>query len=355
MNRKKNKWKKEKPYKKKWLRKSYLMVVYFLIVCFAEAQDLHFSQYFNTPLLVNPANTGFAPDVDWRAGINYRNQWSNISNNPYKTMSIWGDAQLFNNRFENGWLGVGGAILHDVAGSGELSATRFFGSVAYHQLLGFSSLLSAGFNIGWITKKIDPTKLTFDNQWNGKFFDITIPSGETFAYNQVGYFDLQAGLNYAYFPNENTYLNAGFSASHINRPTESFFTSGMVDAKLDVRYTVFGNAAFKLNEQWIINPNIYYSRMGNTNEVVLGMNANYNLSGDGVMQLIGGAYYRSSDAIIPMVGYQWKDFKITINYDATVSSLSSYNQSRGAYELSLVKTGLYSSGEKAVKCPTVKF
>jgi type IX secretion system PorP/SprF family membrane protein len=319
------------------------------------AQDLHFSQYFNTPLLVNPANTGFAPDVDWRAGINYRNQWASLTANPYKTMSLWGDVQLFNERFENAWVGIGGAILRDVAGSGSLTSTRAFGSIAYHQTIGFASLLSAGFNVGWVGKRIDVSKLTFDNQWNGKFFDVSIPSGESFAYSQVGYFDMQAGINYAFFPNENTYLNAGFSASHINRPKESFFSANSINAQLDVRYTAFINGAVKLNDQWIVNPNAYISKMGTAYETVLGVNANYNLSGDGAMQLIGGLYYRSNDAVIPMVGYQWNDYKLTVNYDATISSLSNYNQSRGAYELSLVKTGLFSAGGKEVKCPTVKF
>ena len=73
-------------------------------------QDLHFSQYFNAPLLVNPANTGFNPDYDYRFGGNYRNQWATVGN-PYKTMSIWGDVKVLGDRFENGWLGLGGAIL----------------------------------------------------------------------------------------------------------------------------------------------------------------------------------------------------------------------------------------------------
>src|ERR1700712_4128378 len=106
------------------------------------AQDLHFSQYFNAPLLVNPANTGFNPDFDYRLGGNYRNQWTTVSNNPYKTMSVWADAQLFNNKFENSWVGIGGAFLQDVAGSGNLKSTKGFASIAYHQLLGFRSLLS---------------------------------------------------------------------------------------------------------------------------------------------------------------------------------------------------------------------
>lgn len=186
------------------------------------AQDLHFSQYFNSPLLVNPANTGFIPDGEYRLGINYRNQWANLGN-PYKTFSAFGDAQIFGNRFENGWIGIGGALLRDVAGSGNLTNTRAFGSVAYHQAVGLGSLVSAGFNVGWVNKRVDFTKLTFDNQWNGKFFDISAPSGEPFVANQVNYLTLQAGLNYAYYPNENTYLNIGISASNINRPREFFF------------------------------------------------------------------------------------------------------------------------------------
>lgn len=319
------------------------------------SQDLHFSQYFNSPLLVNPANTGFSPDVDWRLGANYRNQWASLTNNPYKTMSVWGDAQLFNNRFPDGWVGIGGAILRDVAGSGGLTSTKAFASVAYHQLVGLKSLISTGFNIGFINQRVDFTKLTFDNQWNKNFFDVNIPSGEPFAYSSVAFFDLQAGVNYALYPSDNAYVNVGFSAAHINRPRESFFNKETVDTRIPVRYTLFLNGSFKLNDQWIINPNVYVSEMAKAYEVVVGMNAHYNLSGDGNTQLIAGAYYRYKDALIPMVGYQLNDFTITVNYDVTSSALSQYNQSRGAYELSLVKTGIFGGGFKPVKCPTVKF
>ena len=99
-------------------------------------QDLHFSQFFNSPLTTNPANTGFIPDADYRIGANYRNQWVNVLGAPYKTMSIWGDAQVFRNRIENGWMGVGGVILRDVAGSGNLTSTKVYGSLAYHQQVG---------------------------------------------------------------------------------------------------------------------------------------------------------------------------------------------------------------------------
>src|SRR4051812_10553576 len=135
--------------------KQHFLILFFITAFFSlSAQDLHFSQFFNSPLTTNPANTGFIPNSDYRIGASYRSQYSNIMAVPYKTMSVFGDAQLFRNKLENGWLGLGGVILSDVAGSGSLKSTKIYGSVAYHQMLGTSSLLSAGFNVGWANKRI---------------------------------------------------------------------------------------------------------------------------------------------------------------------------------------------------------
>lgn len=329
-------------------------IVLFFLSLQASGQDLHFSQYFNAPLLVNPANTGFNPDYSFRVGGNYRSQWANLGT-PYNTMSIWGDARVLEDRFENGWLGIGGSIIKDVAGSGSLSKTGAYGSIAYHQMLGYNSLLSGGFSLGYVQKRIDISKLSFDNQWNGNFFDISIPANEPFAYNQVGYLDINMGLNYAYFASDNVYLNAGVSIMHVNRPKESFFSSSAIDNSLQRRYTAFANANIKIENLWIINPNIYVSKMGGSWETVLGMNANRNLSGDGYQQLIVGLYYRNHDALIPMVGYQVNDLKVTLNYDATISTLGNLNGTRGAYEISVVKSGIFTNSTNMIKCPSVKF
>ncbi len=318
-------------------------------------QDLHYSQYFNAPLLTNPANTGFEPGSDWRIGANYRNQWAGVLTNPYQTFGVWGDAQLFNERFETGWAGAGGYILRDAAGSGNLSSTRIVASAAYHQLLGYSSLLSGGFSIGAVNKRIDLSKLTFVNQWSGQFFDITIPSGETFSNSSVWYADLSLGLNYAYFPSERAYLNAGISINHINRPNESFFSNSIVDTRVPQRFNFFANASFKIQNQWIISPNIYYSGVKNNREIVGGVNARYNLSGDGSKQVLAGVYYRLEDAIIPMAGFSINNFDIMVNYDATSMNSRNLSQTRGAYEISLIKRGVFNSFSTSTKCPLVRF
>jgi hypothetical protein len=53
----------------------------FCFICLsylAAAQDLHFSQFMNSPLTTNPANTGFIPNADYRIGGNYRSQWTSL-------------------------------------------------------------------------------------------------------------------------------------------------------------------------------------------------------------------------------------------------------------------------------------
>jgi type IX secretion system PorP/SprF family membrane protein len=320
------------------------------VICYA--QDLHFSQFFNSPLLTNPANTGFIPDADYRIGANYRNQWSSILTSPYKTMSAWGDAQLFRNKFENAWMGIGGAILSDVAGSGGLKSNKFYGSIAYHQMLGNSSLLSAGFNLGYVSKRIDPTVLKFPDQFNGKFFDATISPGVQFTNFDISYFDMQVGLNYAYFPEENIYINAGYSIHHVNRPTETFFGDNTEAGKLPMRHIGFVNALLKVHPRVIINPNIYFTTQTNAIELMVGMNANYNLTEFGESQLIFGLYHRYKDAVIPVIGFETKKTAFTFSYDGTVSNLSKFNNFRGGVEFSIVKKGLYPGSEdRQTMCP----
>lgn len=316
------------------------------------AQDLHFSQFFNSPLTTNPANTGFLPDADYRVGGNYRNQWSAVMTVPYKTSSLFADAQVLRDKLETGWLGIGGVVLSDVAGSGSLRSTKVYGSIAYHQQLGLSSLLSAGFNVGWANKRIDLSKLKFPDQFDGKFFDNPV-TAVSLVNTSVSYVDVQAGMNYAYFPQENVYINAGYSIHHVNRPKETFFNDNTNAGRIPMRHIGFVNAILKVNERVIINPNAYFTTQAKATELMFGINGNYNLSEYGEKQLIGGLYYRLGDAVAPMVGVQVNNLSITYSYDATLSSLNTFNNFRGASEISIIKKGLYPQhGDRQTMCPS---
>jgi hypothetical protein len=78
----------------------------------AKAQSTHFSQFYSTPLLVNPASTGFTPGP-WRVAGNYRSQW-NTSGSPYRTFTFSGDTKILQDRLADGnALGIGAAFVND--------------------------------------------------------------------------------------------------------------------------------------------------------------------------------------------------------------------------------------------------
>lgn len=335
----------------KKLTKIFLGILLTTLCHLAQGQDLHFSQFYNSPLTTNPANTGFIPDASYRIGVNYRTQYSNIMAVPYKTFSAFADAKFMEDKLENGWLGLGLVMLGDEAGSGTLKSTKIYGSVAYHQLLGYSSLLSAGFNLGYAQKRIDPSRLKFPDQFDGKFFDANRTTTVQLTNTSTNYFDLQAGLNYAYFPTDDIYINAGYSAQHVNRPNETFFDDKTSNSIVPVRHIAFANAILKVSDRVIINPNIYYSNQVGASELTGGLRANYNLSEAGETQFIAGLYYRHKESIIPVAGFVAKRLEFTFSYDVTISSLNSFNNGRGAFEFSLIKKGEYNNSDSKTLCP----
>lgn len=316
------------------------------------SQDLHFSQFYNNPTETNPANVGFIPDADFRMGASYRNQWSAIMALPYRTFTAHADFQILREKFINGWAGAGLLLFSDVAGAGSLRSDKLYLGLAYHQMLGYSSLISAGCNIGWVRKSIDISSLKFPDQFDGKFFDASLPTSVSFATTNVHYVDMQAGLKYAYFPNEKSYFNIGYSLLHFNRPTEGFFKSASTQNIVPLRHAVFLNASLKSGNHLIIDPACYFTTQAKAVEWSTGLNVNRNLSEMNDRQLLLSLFYRNNDAIIPGIGFQANGLKCSFTYDVTVSSLRYFNYSNGAAECSIIKNGFYrtSAGRQSL-CP----
>ena len=186
------------------------------------AQGLHFSQFYNAPMLVSPANTGLMSDKDYRFGINYRSQWGAVPV-PYTTFSAYSDAQDFRRMNGTNWLGVGGSVFTDKCGDGSLTLTRWEGSAAYHIQLGDYQMISLGASVASVQRSVDLSKFTFDSQWSGFSFDRKLPNNERNAAAKAGYLDIGAGINYAIYPNELVYIKFGVAMAHINSPKASFY------------------------------------------------------------------------------------------------------------------------------------
>jgi type IX secretion system PorP/SprF family membrane protein len=315
------------------------------------AQGMHYSQYYNAPMLQNAANTGLMSDHDYRVGANYRTQWSALI--PYNTMSAYADLQVMRQKNQTSWLGVGLAFYRDKAGNGELSMTQMQALIAYHVELGTNAMLSGGFSAGYNQRSVDFNKLTFNTQWDGVTFNTTHGSGEPGGLQKTTFLDLGAGLNLAFYPNENVYIKIGGGATHINQPKETFL--GSVN-QLGIRPTGNVDAFFRLNEFCIVNPSVYYTYQKTASELIYGTLFSVLVGGDerSGEHLILGAYNRWNDAIIAAVGFEFDGFRLMASYDITISDLAVYNNRRGAFEIGLRWQGLYGNigGDRRVmNCP----
>ena len=317
-------------------------------------QDLHFSQYYNAPMLLNPANTALLQNSDWRAGINYRNQGATIPV-PYNTFSIFSDFGLMRNQWDNAWLGTGVAVWRDVAGNGNLALTKVQGNLAAHILTGEKTSFSAGLGIVYNQRSVDFSKLTYDVQWDEFSFNKSVDNQETFSVQKTTFMDLNAGVNFSYYNNDNFFAKISVAASHLNQPTETFY--GQTN-KLGLRHILNLDIVYKANDNIMLSPSVYYTRQKKASELVGGTLLNINASGGmaslDANEIILGIFYRNKDAVIGVAGYKWKQNRITVNYDHTVSQLSSGNNGVGAMEISLIIQGNYQKGEdrtKAYGCP----
>ena len=318
----------------------------------ATAQGLHFSQYYNAPMLTSPANTGLMSDKDYRVGANYRSQWAVVPV-PFHSFSLFGDMQIFRRRNGTNWLGIGGAMFTDKAGDGNLSLTRWEGFAAYHIQLGEFQMVSVGLSAAAVERSVDFGKLTFDTQWDGFVFNNTLPNGEKGTLSKANYTDVGAGINYAIFPNELVYIKIGASMAHINQPKESFYGQ---ENKLGMRPTGYIDMLARIGQRVIINPSVYYTTQKSASEIMYGSLVSINVGGveaDG--SLIIGAYHRWNEAIVGTFGYDWNGLRVMASYDYTMSQLGDYINHNGALELGLRWQGSYKDNSardrRAYNCP----
>lgn len=335
------------------------IVVFFLILIGigtrAFAQSIHFSQFFNAPHLINPANTGLMPEYDYRVGANYRNQWT-VLPVPFTTVSGFADVKLGGNRSVDhpNWFGLGGSVFSDKAGDGSLSLLQVQGAIAYHLHLSSKSLLSFGGSAAYVQRSVNMDNLTFDSQWDGFSFNERLPNGEKLGLLKTNFTTINAGANLSFFLNEAVYIKLGVGVNNVNQPVETFYNT---DNTIKMRPIANLDVVYRTGPDFIVNPSVYYTTQANASEIVFGTLTRFHLSQvrDAISsELLIGAYHRIGDAMIGAAGYQYGGLQILASYDFTVSDLSPHNASYGALEFSLIYGSTYFKNQgvrKMYSCP----
>lgn len=322
-----------------------------------KAQDVHFSQFFEAPLLRNPALAGlFAGDI--RLQSVYRNQWQSVTV-PYQTVSLNGEYKLAVGKSED-FLTVGGQILYDKAGTVALTATHILPAINYHKSLSVerNSYLSLGFMGGLVQKTIDRSRITTNSQFDGNNYNGNLANGETFPNNSLLYFDGIAGLSYntqiSDNKEDNLYLGAAFH--HFNTSASTTFYS-LSKVTLQPKWVFSGGVKWSLDEFSALTVEGDYSQQGPSQEMIGGLMYSRKLDDYDAPKFLlhGGIYTRWKDAIIPVAKLEMKPLAFSVSYDINISKLSAASNGKGGFELSIAYQKYLNndhSSRDAVRCPS---
>ena len=290
------------------------------------AQDPMFSQYYASPLYLNPGLVGSVQQP--RFILNSRLQWAKLPNS-FTTSTFSADYLV-----EDWSSAFGVLVMTDKAGSANLRNTSAHGMYAAKIRIAEGWVFSPGVSFGYSSRSIDFDKIVFG--------DMIIHNGPTTddAIGHLGnqnYFDFSSG---AVIYNKTFW--AGFSGYHINQPNYSMLGE---DARLPMRLSLHGGFRIPIKHSILsksklssIAPSFVYKSQGEFQQFDVGTNIIF----DPVMV---GLWYRgiptnknyvekaSQDAMIFILGLNLQFIEVGYSYDFTISNIGP--QSGGSHEVSV--------------------
>lgn len=336
--------------------RQYLLPVLLLCTVTAYTQDLHFSQFFEAPLLRNPSLAGIYTG-DIRVQGVYRDQWNSVTN-AYRTGSLNAEYKMPIGKGDD-FMTTGLQVLFDKAGTVGLTTTELLPALNYHKSLSNEKTmyLSLGFMGGMVRKSIDASKITTDNQYGPTGYDPSLPNGESFAIPNFTTWDASVGMSFneSFGANQANSLFVGAAYHHLNRPKNSFYRNPAIE--LNPKYVFSVGVKFNMDDYSYFTLQADHSIQGGFNETVAGAlyslklgnypeNPNYTIH--------GGMFLRWKDALIPVIKVDVAPISIAISYDVNVSQLKTASMGRGGFELSLSYIAFldrHDSSRDKVLCP----
>ena len=316
------------------------------------AQDIHFSQFFEAPLLRNPSLAGIYTG-DIRVQAVYRDQWNSVTT-AYKTGSLNAEYKMPVGKGDD-FLTTGLQIMYDKAGTAVLSATHILPALNYHKSLSTETnrYLSLGFMAGPVQRRIDRSKMTTNSQYDG------MGDGENFESNSYTYFDGAVGMSFnsQLTDNKDDNFFIGLAYHHFNKPKNSFYRNETFT--LQPKYVGSIGVKFGVTDISYITLQADHSIQGDFKETVGGALYGVKLveGQEGYLYTLhAGAFLRVEDAIIPVVKLDYNPFSVSLSYDVNISKLRTSSMGRGGFELGISYMGFVerkrgTSAMNATLCP----
>ena len=252
-------------------------LVLYLLSAFATntafCQDIHFSQYFVAPQIINPA--GFGVLNSFEAGLQYKGQWNSFTSG-YTSVAAFANKSFKKQKDVNSskaYASVGLNVIYDKAGSSPLTHFKAELPVNVTKQLSTTGFLTAGVYLGYGQIAVKNDNFTWGNQFDGYQYNSSFGSNEATGGQTKSYLDCGAGLSHVVLKRGvevTSPLNViGFSVSHLNKPDYSL--SGTSGQKLDMRINFYESYHFYFKNTPIsVVPSVLFQYQASAYEVVLG-------------------------------------------------------------------------------------
>ncbi len=334
-----------------------------MVASAAQAQDLHFSQYNASPLVLNPALAGMNGG-DYRAYVNFRTQWATLSKNTYRTFAGGADMAIGKITKSNSFAGIGLSFFSDQAGDLNLNSNHVDLSFAYHFMLNHKGTmqLSAGVQGGLNVRSINQSRAIYGSQYDAVTGTVDPNgTGEILGKSRIIFADASLGLLYSAMTRKGTNIYCGFALSHLNQPKISFQPSGVESPgrnadKLPIKVTIHGGASIPLNNRLAVMPNFMVLWQGTSYEFNVGCHLKATLGNVKMSKtaIYFGAQYRGLyDAVIVSGRLDVKGFTCGLSYDVNISKLLPASKTVGAPEISLMYQGSFRKKPHPGHCPAM--
>lgn len=308
----------------------------------AQAQDVHFTQFDASPLILNPANTG-AFNGEVRASVIYRDQWRSISGaSAFKTFAASVDMPIIRDISVDDYLAGGLQLYNDRAGDGNLSNFSALLSVAYHKFLGQDGkkVLTVGLQGGYSQKNLDLSRLYFGDDYVEGSWQQGISEEFGWLTTKTSNYVINAGISYAQAVTEKFGFTVGAGVNNINQPLESFDRrQATADVGLGMRYTGQLGAIIGIGDRFSLKPAVLIQSQQTALEVIAGNEFHYKLGDEYDLPtapaVFAGAWYRHEDAVMITAGIEFKGFRVGVGYDYNTSDLKNATDGNGGFEISL--------------------
>jgi type IX secretion system PorP/SprF family membrane protein len=308
-----------------------------------QATEPMMTQFYNTPLRLNPANAGL---FSGRARFitNFKRQWESVGE-PYQTIAASGDFQVARDVTGGDFFGMGIDIIQDKAGISELSNLSANLSFSFTKALDSrkSQFVSVGFQGGYGQRSISGGNLNWGSQWTNTGFNKDIYTPDQTLDESTSFFDLGAGVNYFYSRTDDIVkLYIGVAGFHLTKPTVSFL--GSEEATIGRKFTINGGLKYKFGHSgnFSVFPNFVYSWQGKGNVLIYGTDLEYRID-DGsrstgtrkYTSFAVGLYHKWNSVFSPVVKLHKAGFSLYVSYDLEIGNITRVTNGQGGIEVAL--------------------